>query len=137
NGKTVEISRNFFAICKQTGSVFYFGEEVDMYKNGKIINHDGAWIAEGKNKPGIVMPGKILAGAKYYQEIAPGVAMDRAQIISANLNTTTPAGTFANTLKIEETSPLGPNTKEYKLYAPGIGLIKDDKLLLTKYGFIK
>ena len=47
------------------------------------------------------MPGKILAGAKYYQEIAPGVAMDRAQIISTNLNTTTPAGTFANTLKIE------------------------------------
>ena len=36
NGEIVEISRNFFAICRQTGSVFYFGEEVDMYKNGKI-----------------------------------------------------------------------------------------------------
>lgn len=30
DGKLIEISRNFFAICKQTKSVFYFGEEVDI-----------------------------------------------------------------------------------------------------------
>ena len=56
NGKPVEISRNFFAFCKETSTVYYFGEEVDMYKNGRIISHEGAWIAEGKNKPGVQMP---------------------------------------------------------------------------------
>ena len=137
NGKTVEISRNFFAFCKQTGSVFYFGEEVDMYKNGKIINHEGAWIAEGNNKAGIMMPGIVLIGARFYNEIAPGVAMDRVEIISLKDTLQTPAGIFYNCLKTEETTPLEPKTKEYKLFTPGIGLIKDGDLLLTKYGFVK
>ncbi len=137
NGKTIEISRNFFAFCKQTNSLYYFGEEVDMYKNGKIVSHDGAWIAEGKNKPEVIMPGIILLGARYYQEIAPGVAMDRAEIISTSVTIKTPVGTFINTLKIEETTPLEPKAKEYKIYAAGIGLVKEGDLLITKYGYIK
>lgn len=137
NGKAVEISRNFFAFCKQTSSIFYFGEEVDIYKDGKIINHEGAWIAEDKNKPGIGMPGIILLGARYYQEIAPGIAMDRAEIISTTETMKTPAGVFKNCLKTEETNALKPKEKENKFYAPGIGLIKDEELLLVKYGFNK
>ena len=137
NGKTIEISRNYFAFCVQTSSIFYFGEEVDIYKNGKIINHDGAWIAEGKNKAGIAMPGLILLGSRYYQEIAPGIAMDRAEITSMTETMKTPAGNFLNCLKTEETNALKPKEKEYKIYAPGIGLIKDDELVLVKYGYIK
>ena len=137
NGKTVEISRNYFAFCAQTSSIFYFGEEVDIYKNGQIVSHDGAWIAEGKNKPGIAMPGLILLGARYFQEIAPDIAMNRAEIISVSETMKTPAGDFINCLKTEETNALKSKEKEYKLYAPGIGLIKDENLLLVKYGFIK
>jgi hypothetical protein len=136
NGKTIEISRNYFAFCDQTSSVYYFGEEVDMYSNGKIVSHEGAWTAEGKNKAGVMMPGLILLGARYYQEIAPGIAMDRAEIISINEKLITPAGTYTNCLKMEETTPLEPKNKEYKLYAPGIGLIRDGDLLLVRHGFI-
>ena len=62
NGKTVEISRNFYGFCRQTSSVYYFGEEVDIYKGGKIANHEGSWIALGKNKAGIFSPGLALLG---------------------------------------------------------------------------
>jgi hypothetical protein len=137
NGKTTEISRNYFAFCKENSSIYYFGEEVNIYKNGKIVSHDGAWTATGNNKPGVLMPGLILSGARYYQEMAPGIAMDRAEIISINEKATTPAGSFTDVLKTEETTPLEPKSKDYKLYAPGIGLIKDGGLLLVKYGFIK
>lgn len=137
NGKTVEISRNFFAFCKQNGSIYYFGEEVDMYKNGKVVSHEGAWTATGNNKAGISMPGLILLGARYFQEIAPGIAMDRAENISTSERLNTPTGKFINVLKIEETTPLEPKMKDYKMYAPGVGLIKDGDLLLTKFGFIK
>jgi hypothetical protein len=137
NGKTIEISRNYFAFCEQTRSIFYFGEEVDIYKDGKIVSHEGAWVAEGNNKAGIGMPGLILLGARYYQEIAPGIAMDRAEIISTSEILKTPAGEFFNCLKTEETNALKPNEKEYKIYAPGIGLINDGDLLLVKYEFIK
>ncbi len=137
NGKTTEISRNFFAFCRETNSAYYFGEEVDIYKNGKIVRHEGAWTAEGENRAGVIMPGLILLGARYYQEIAPGAAMDRAEIISAGETKTTPAGTFSNCLKTEETSAIEKGEKEYKFYAPGIGLIQEEDLLLTKYGFVK
>ena len=137
NGQIVEISRNYFAFCRQTNSIFYFGEDVDNYKNGEIRNHEGAWLAEGKNKPGLLLPGSILIGSRYYEEIAPGIAMDRAEIIGTTENLKTPAGDFTNCLKIEETTPLSPKEKEYKIYAPGIGLIRDGNLLLVKHGFVK
>jgi hypothetical protein len=137
DGKTVEISRNFMAICQQTGSLFYFGEEVDMYNDGKVVSHEGAWIAEGNNKPGVLMPGMVLLGARYYQEIAPGIAMDRAEIISILESSKTPAGNFTQCLKTQETNALNPKEKEYKWYAPGIGLIREEDLYLVKYGFKK
>jgi len=49
----------------------------------------------------------------------------------------TPAGNFINCLKTEETNVLKPKEKEYKIYAPGIGLLKDEKLVLVKNGYIK
>jgi hypothetical protein len=71
NGELVEISRNFYAICMQTNSVFYFGEETDIYKEGEIVGHSGSWRADSGNaKAGLMIPGIILLGAKYYQEIA-------------------------------------------------------------------
>lgn len=136
NGKVVEISRNFYAVCAQTNTVFYFGEDVDMYKNGKIVGHGGSWVAGDKGaKPGVMIPGIVLLGSRYYQEIAPGIAMDRAEIVSMNETLDTPAGKFEGCLKTEETTPLEPKAKEYKLYAPGIGLVKDGDLVLTSYGF--
>ncbi len=137
NGELAEISRNFFAICKRHGDVFYFGEEVDDYEGGKIVRHSGAWRADKENsKSGIIMPGTPLLGARHYQEMAPN-AMDRAEIISDDVTMKTPAGTFKNCLRVEETSGLDPDEKCYKTYAPGVGLIQDDDLLLTKYGFIR
>jgi hypothetical protein len=62
--------------------------------------------------------------------------MDRAEILSTKEILQTPAGKFENCLKTKETTPLEPKSKEYKIYAPGVGLIKDGDLVLTGYGFI-
>lgn len=136
DGELIEISRNFFAICKQTKDVFYFGEEVDIYKDGKIVAHEGAWI-HGKNnaRAGMMMPGEAIVGAAYYQEVAPKEAMDRAKIVDLNTTLKTPAGEFRGCLKVQEENPLD-NEKEFKIHAPGIGLVQDEDLLLVKYGFI-
>jgi hypothetical protein len=72
-------------------------------------------------------------GLKYYQEIAPGVAEDRAEIVGVNETLETPAGMFSRVLKTEETNPLKPWEKEYKFYAPGIGLVQDEAIKLVKY----
>lgn len=133
-GKLYEVAMNYFAICEDTKDVYYFGEDVSFYKNGKVVNHDGAWVAgDGENKAGLFMPGKVATNLKYYQEVAPGQAMDRAEIISFDGVCETPAGTFKNCLKVKEGTPLDESVLEYKYYAPGIGLIIDDDILLTSY----
>lgn len=134
NGKLVEVSRNFFAISKRTNSVFYFGEDVDMYDAaGKIKNHEGSWTAGvGGATFGLMMPGEPLLKARYYQEIAPKVAMDRAEVISLTETLQTPAGLFKDVLKTEETTPLEKLSHEAKYYARGIGLIQDGSLKLVK-----
>lgn len=134
NGELVEVSRNYFAMCKRNNSVFYFGEDTDLYQNGMIVSHEGSWRA-GVNgaQGGLVMPGIILLGAKYQQEVAPPVAMDRAEIIANDLTVSTPAGIFQNVVQTRETTPLEPGNVEYKWYAAKVGLIQDETLKLVSY----
>ena len=137
-GKLVEVSRNYFAVCKRTNDVYYFGEDVDMYKNGKVVSHEGSWLS-GRDgaKFGLAMPGSALLGARYYQEVAPKIAMDRAEVVSLSETLKTPAGTFKDCLKTEETTPLEPDTREAKLYSKGVGLIKDGPAILVRFGTVK
>lgn len=137
NDDLYEVSRNFYAIDQETNDVFYFGEEVNFYQNNKIINHMGAWLAGVDDaQAGLIMPGNPEVGMKYYQEVARGVAMDRAEIIKLDEELETPADTFYECLKTREGTALNLKEKEYKTYAAGIGLIQDQNLLLTSYGYI-
>ena len=133
-GSLYEVSRNFFTIDQETGDAFYFGEEVDFYENGVIVGHKGEWLAyENDNKPGLIMPGNPVVGMKYYQEMAQGVAMDRAEVIDVSAVFTSQAGEFEDCLITKESSKIEPGT-EQKTYCPGIGLVQDQSLLLASYG---
>ena len=135
DGSLVEISRNFFAMAKETKDVFYFGEDVDEYEDGKTIGHSGQWRAGTDGaRAGLYMPGKPTVGMKYYMEYYPGVAMDRAEIHETNASVETPAGTFTRSLIVTESSPIEPDVESYKRYAPGVGMIFDDGLELYKRG---
>jgi hypothetical protein len=135
DGKIKEVSRNFFAIDRKTNDVYYFGEEVDDYQDGKLVGHSGAWLAGEKGaRFGLIMPGNPAVGARHYQEIAPEVAMDRAEVVSLTEKLEVPAGKFENVLKVEETTPLEPKERSNKYYARGIGLLKDGGCKLVKHG---
>lgn len=137
NGALIEVSRNFFAIDRKTNDVYYFGESVDMYRNGRVTHHEGEWMS-GQNgaRYGLAMPARPKVGQKYYQEIAPDAAMDRAEIKSLQVSFQTPAGKFKNCVKVDETSPMEPGEHSIKIYAPGIGLIKDGVTRLVQHGFV-
>src|SRR5262245_1583387 len=132
NDRVVEVSRNFMAFHPRTKDIYYFGEDVDTYKRGTITGHEGAWRHGTKNAHfGLMMPGAPAVGLRYYQELAPRVAMDRAEIVSLSERVTTPAGTFERCLKVRETTPLEMLSGEYKMYAPGVGLVQDGSLKLV------
>lgn len=135
DGQLIEVSRNYFAFCNETHSIFYFGEQTTKYTNGQPGPANDSWRADGTDcKPGLAMPGLILLGSRYQQEFDPKAAMDRAEIVGLDETLSTPAGTFQHCLKVEESNPLEGNEKEYKIYAPGIGLVQDEDLVLVKYG---
>ena len=132
DGKLVEISRNFFATHRGTGDVYYFGEDVDNYKDGKVISHESAWRAGVQGaRFGLMIPAKPMVGQRFYQEIAPKVAMDRVEVVSINETVKTLAGTFERCVHLRETTPLEGDVS-HKYYAPGIGLIKDDEFELAE-----
>jgi hypothetical protein len=135
DGEIVEISKNWFVVCKPSNDIFYLGEEVDIYEDGKIVNHEGAWEAGANDaRLGMIMPGNAELGLKYYQEFAPKVAEDRAEIVGLDKVIDTPAGKFEKVLETEETNALNPDEKESKFYAPGVGLIQEETLKLVRYG---
>lgn len=133
DGELVEVSRNFMALCRETGDVWYFGETVDDYEGGMIVGHGGAWrTGVAGAKPGILMLGTPTLGARYFQEIAPGVAEDRGEVTGLGGEVEVPAGTFDRTLTIVDSSALSPGAGDEKIYAHGVGLIKDEALELVE-----
>src|SRR5215472_14948366 len=73
-GQLAELTRYYFAIDSATNDVYYFGEEVDVYKNGKVVSHEGSWLSGVRGaRFGLMMPGTPKPGQRFYQEQAPGV----------------------------------------------------------------
>ena len=135
NGQLAEVTRDFYAIDTATNDVYYFGEEVDVVRNGKVVDHKGTWLSGEKGaKFGLMMPALPTAGRKFYQELAPGVGMDRIEIVSIGEKITTPAGTFAKSIHVLETSPLERSLRDHKWYVSGVGQVKDGSMVLVKYG---
>lgn len=94
--KTIEISLNYFAICKKTNAVYYFGEwsrdcedEDGFDEDDSCVDekNEGSWEAGVDGAmPGLMMPGTPLLGAKYFQEIATAnEAVDRGEIAGMGL----------------------------------------------------
>jgi hypothetical protein len=133
-GKPVEITRDYYAIDKATGDVYYFGEDVDIYKGGKVSSHDGSWRSgvDGA-KFGLMMPGRLAAGDRFMQERAPKQkAMDRSEVVALSEKIVTPAGAF-ECVHLKDSSAI-EKAVDHKWYAKGVGMVKDGKAVLVKVG---
>ena len=132
--RLIEISRNYFAMDPVTRNVYYFGEDVDTYQDGRVSGHEGSWLAgvDGA-KFGLAMPGTPALRVRFSQELAPGVAMDRVEVIAVKEQfTSQDVARYQECIRTQETSPLEPKAREYKTYCPGIGLVKDGDLKLSE-----
>jgi len=126
NGETIEIAENWFAPDNQ-GNVWYFGEFTQDFPGGGT---EGSWEAgkgEPVARPGIIMKANPMPGDTYFQEFAPGVAQDMASVMSIMKSVTVMGSTYTNVLLTKEWTSLEPNSVEHKSYAPGVGLILEEK----------
>jgi hypothetical protein len=79
DGELVERSFNYFAQADD-GTVYYFGEVVNIYENGVIVSHEGSWLVGGATlpsdppgignapKPGLFMPANPELGDMFKPE---------------------------------------------------------------------
>jgi hypothetical protein len=131
DGEFHDVTTDYFAEGRD-GTVYYIGERVDEYANGKIVSHDGTWITgEHVDEPGVFLPALARVGDTFYQERVLGVAEERFTVIAVDQTLTTPAGTFDGCVRTEEMNLtnvdglLGGPT-EQKVYCPGVGLVRED-----------
>jgi hypothetical protein len=125
--QVIEDTYDWYAQDKD-GNVWYMGEDVTNYENGKMVDKEGSFEAgvDGA-KPGIIMLAHPVLEMPYRQEYYFGIAEDWGKVIAKDLTITVPYGTFENCIKTEDWNALEPDSPvEYKYYAPGIGVTKEE-----------
>ncbi len=124
-GKVVEDTYDWYA-QDTDGNVWYFGEDTTAY-DGRRKSTEGSWEAgvDGA-EAGLVMAAHPRQGDGYAQEHLPGVAEDRAVVLSVTEQRTVPLGEYDDMVQTEDTSPLDPGVVEHKYYAPGVGPVLEE-----------
>jgi len=123
DGKLAEVAFDFFA-QDDNGTVYYLGEDVDEYENGKIIGHDGTWhYGLDTRVPGVMFPAQPKLGQKWRSEDVSSDISEIDEIVSLSERVTTPAGTYENCIKVKEY--LADGTIEFKYYAKGVGVVRE------------
>jgi hypothetical protein len=126
DGELVELALDYFA-QHDNGDVYYFGERVDNYEDGQLKDHAGQWLAgENGASPGVIMPAQPQVGVTYEQELAPGIAEDKATVLALDESVTVPSGAYTRCVKTREFTPLEPGIEEFKWHCPGVGLVKEE-----------
>ena len=134
NGRPTFTAENFLAECEGTGDVFNFGRNVQTFAEDGSIITDGSWLSgQSGALPGLIFPGgSFLSGARFFQEEAPGVALNRSENLAVGLSVEVPAGTFGGCVQVRETTPLDPTRVSTKFYCPGVGLVADEEVVLIE-----
>ena len=128
NGDLVEVTDDWYAQDAE-GNVWYLGEDVKDYQDGRVVSTAGSW-EHGVDGAlgGIAVPAEPRPGLRYRQEYYEGKAEDRAEVLSVTERVEVPGDTFEDCLKTEDTTPLEPDAVEHKYYAKGVGPVLNEKV---------
>ena len=123
NGELHEVTKDYLAQHKN-GDVWYFGENVDNYENGKIKDHSGTFI-HGRDgaKAGIWMKALQKVGDSYRQEYYKGQAEDMRDTVAVGVTVTTGLATYTDCVKVYDWTPLDKKSREHKYYCPAVGAL--------------
>lgn len=88
-----------------------------------------SWRADVSDaEPGIIMEADPQVPDAYRQEYLKGQAEDTAWIVIRGGSTTVPYGTVHNILTSLEFARIEPHVVDRKVYAPGIGIVREKAL---------
>jgi len=137
DGLIIEDTHDWYAQDDE-GNVWYMGEEVDNYDYSggpPAITHEGSWEpgedVDGLGVtayPGIVMKADPRVGDSYHQEYYEGAAEDIGAVVDSGLTISVSGTIYTDCLKTQDWNALEPDDQEYKYYAPGVGVVREEAL---------
>ncbi len=134
-GELSQISYNFYAQADD-GSVWFFGEFAEEFKDGEIVSRSGSWLVGGRTsedppdtaagpEPALHLPALVSTGEVWMQENIPEHDIfEQRTVLATDRVIRVPAGEYVGCTMIREEGHDGE--VEAKWYAPGIGVIEVD-----------
>ncbi len=124
DGRLVEDTLDYFAQADD-GTVHYLGEHVDNIRRGRVVSHHGSWLyGRDTDVLGVIMPANPQVGDQWRSEDVPGITIESDRLEETGLRARAGGKLYTGVIRVSEfTQPEGEI--EYKLYAPGVGLITE------------
>ena len=122
--RVIEKTIDYFAQDK-SGTVYYFGEDVNEYSRNGHVGHEGQWrLGRDTHTPGILMPAHPQLGDSFNAEAVPHVTHETDHIVAVGRNQRVAGHRYHHVIKIRENAGPPPEV-EFKTYAPGTGVITE------------
>jgi hypothetical protein len=118
DGRIHEVAIDRYAQADD-GSVWYFGEDVFNYDDGKVADTNGTWVAGDATPAAMIMPAHPQVGNVYRPENAPGIAFEEVRVAKIDQQVDGPSGKISGAIEVNELHMDG--TREGKVFAPGYG----------------
>ncbi len=118
DGRIHEVALDWYAQADD-GSVWYFGEDVFNYQDGKVADTKGTWMADETTPAAMIMPAIPAVGNVYRPENVPEVVFEEVRVEKADHTVLGPSGNVAGAIEVMELHMDG--TREGKVFAPGYG----------------
>ena len=129
DGSLAEKTHDWYADDRD-GNVWYFGERTATYdRHGHVQSREGSWEAgvDGA-RAGLIMPADPHPTDAYRQEFYRGHAEDQAWVVQSRSTVRTPMRRFRHVVRTFEWSRLEPEVVSVKLYARGVGIVREKDL---------
>jgi len=118
DGRIHEVALDWYAQADD-GSVWYFGEDVFNYEDGKVADTNGTWVAGDTTPAAMIMPARPQVGNTYRPENAPGIVFEEVRVDKVDQEVAGPNGKISGAIEVNELHMDG--TREGKVFAPGYG----------------
>ena len=118
DGRIHEVALDWYAQADD-GSVWYLGEDVFNFQDGKVADTKGTWVASDKTPAAMIMPAKPAVGNVYRPENAPEVVFEEVRVQKVDQTVAGPSGNVSGAIEVMELHMDG--TRERKVFAPGYG----------------
>jgi hypothetical protein len=124
DGELIERALDYFAQADD-GTVYYLGEDVNIFEDGEVVSHEGAWrFGRDTDVLGVAMPAAPQVGDTWMLEDVPGIAQESNTFTEHLASFTAGGKEYTDVIHIH--AHVEPDTEEEdKQYARGVGPVRE------------